>query len=316
LLAFARKQPIAPKVLDLNESLTGMLSMLQRLIGEDIRLTLQAAPELWLVKVDPSQVDQILANLCVNARDAMTGVGTIILRTVNCSLTDDDGSAHPEASPGEYVLLTLTDDGSGMDQEIVSHIFEPFFTTKGVGEGTGLGLSTVYGIVRQNNGFIEVQSEPDRGTTFTIYLPRHAGAALQGLTAAASDHVSGRHDVILVVEDESTILSLVSKMLTRLGYSVLQAGTPSEAIDLVRKHTGTIDLLLTDVVMPEMNGRDLSNRLLQRHPGLKRLFMSGYTADIIARHGVLDDGVNFIQKPFTMQDLAGKLSEVLGSRKE
>jgi two-component system, cell cycle sensor histidine kinase and response regulator CckA len=316
LLAFARKQTIAPKVLDLNASLTGMLNMLQRLIGEDILLSMQASPDLWPVKVDPSQIDQILANLCVNARDAMTGVGTITLQTVNRSLTVDDCIAQTEASPGEYVLLTLTDDGSGMEQEMVSHIFEPFFTTKGVGEGTGLGLSTVYGIVKQNNGFIEVHSHPDRGTTFNIYLPRYAGAALQERTSGAPEHVSGRSEVILVVEDESTILSLVSKMLTTLGYSVLQAGTPTEAIDLVQQGAGKIHLLLTDVVMPGMNGRDLANRLLDRHPRLKMLFMSGYTADIIARHGVLDDGINFIQKPFTMQDLAGKLVEVLGREDE
>jgi len=314
LLAFARKQTIAPRVLDLNQSLAGMLKMLQRIIGEDISLTLQASADLWPVKVDTSQIDQILANLCVNARDAMTGTGNIVIQTGIRALNDDDCAPLAEALPGEYVLFSLSDDGCGIDDEVLPHIFEPFFTTKGIGVGTGLGLATVYGIVKQNNGFINVQSELGQGTTFTIYLPRYEDEAVQGGTEGPAEAVGGGDETILLVEDESAVLSLTSKILTNLGYCVLRAGAPSEAINLAKEHAGKIHLLLTDVVMPEMNGRDLANRLLPDYPQLKRLFMSGYTADIIARHGVLDDGVNFIQKPFTMQTLAEKVREVLGGQ--
>ena len=316
LLAFARKQTVAPKVLDLNETVEGMLKMLRRLIGENIDLAWLPGPGLWPVKVDPSQIDQILANLCVNVRDAIAGVGKVTIETENMAFDEDYCREHAGFVPGEYVLLAVSDDGIGMDKETLSHIFEPFFTTKGVGEGTGLGLATVYGIVRQNNGFINVYSEPGKGTTFRIYLTRFAEGALPAQPKGPAEPDPRGHETILVVEDEPAILKMTLKMLERQGYIVLPAGSPGEAIRLAEQHTGEIHLLMTDVVMPEMNGRDLAKNLMSRHPGLKSLFMSGYTANAIAHHGVLDEGVQFIQKPFSIKDLAAKIREALGKNDE
>lgn len=311
LLAFARKQTIAPKVLDLNETVAGMLKMLQRLIGEDIHLTWQPAANLWQVKMDPTQIDQILANLCVNARDAITNVGQITIETLNCTFDDDFCANYPDFLPGDYILLAISDNGRGMDKKTLAQIFEPFFTTKGLGEGTGLGLSTVYGVVRQNNGLINVYSEPGHGTTFKIYLPRYMGKTEQAITEKTTMLIKGGHETILLVEDEPAFLNLTKKMLEQHGYTVLTANNPNDAIQMAREHSGEISLLITDVIMPEMNGRDLAGRLLLHHSHLKYLFMSGYTADLIAHHGVLDDGVHFIQKPFTTQTLAAKIREVL-----
>ncbi len=311
LLAFARKQTVAPKVLDLNETVAGMLKMLQRLIGEDIDLNWQPAADLWPVKVDPSQIDQILANLCVNARDAIADIGRITIETGNSVFDADYCADHAGFEPGEYVLIAVSDNGCGMDKETMSHLFEPFFTTKGVGRGTGLGLATVYGSVKQNNGFINAYSEPGLGTTFKIYLPRHAGKAGQMQNKGQATLAARGHETVLLVEDEPAILKLTKVMLERQGYIVLAASTPGEAIRLSREHAGEIHLLMTDVVMPEMNGRDLAKNLLSLYPDLKRLFMSGYTANVIAHHGVLDEGVYFIQKPFSMEDLAAKVREAL-----
>ena len=313
LLAFARRQTVTPEVLDLNEVGAGMLKMLQRLLGEGIQLNWQPAADLWPIRVDPSQIDQILVNLCVNARDAIADVGRITIETGNRSFDEEYCAGHAGFAPGEYVRLTVSDDSRGMDQEMLAHIFEPFFTTKGVGEGTGLGLATVYGIVRQNNGFVNVYSEPEKGTTFTIYLPRHAGQAERASMESAAEPVLRGHETILLVEDESAILEMTTMMLEMQGYTVLAANTPGEAIRLAGEHVGKIHLLITDVIMPEMNGRDLAKNLLSLYPHLKRLFMSGYTADVIARHGVLDEGVAFIQKPFSRQDLAVKVRKVLES---
>ena len=312
LLAFARKQIVAPKVIDLNETVTGMLKMLLRLIGEDINLAWLPGNRLWSVKIDPTQIDQILANLCVNARDAIGGVGKITVETRNCKLDDQYCTTHPGFVPGEYVQLAVSDNGSGIDQEILSHIFEPFFTTKGVGEGTGLGLATVYGIVKQNEGFINIDSEPGQGTTFTIYLPRHLGATDQEHIDVAEKIALHGDATILLVEDEPTLLHMVREMLQPLGYTVLAAGNPRQAISLADNSTGAIHLLLTDVVMPEMNGRDLANHLRSSFPQLKCLFMSGYTSDIITKQGLLDEGVQFIQKPFSKNDLATKIKIILG----
>ena len=311
LLAFARKQTIAPKVIDLNDTVTGMLKMLQRLIGERINLNWHPAPGIWMIKVDPSQVDQILANLCVNARDAITDVGRITIRTENCSYETDHCTTHLAVDPGEYVRLVVSDDGSGMDEETKAHIFEPFYTTKGVGEGTGLGLATVYGIVKQNNGFISVDSELGLGTTFTVYLPRHAGESEQARTEAVAEHLPSGRETILLVEDEPTILMMTAMILERQGYQVFSAGTAGEAIRLFKEQTGRIHLLMSDVVMPDMNGLDLFTELQSINPRLICLFMSGYTADVIAPHGVLEEGVNFIQKPFSLLDLARKVRAVL-----
>ena len=312
LLAFARRQTIAPKVLDLNETVEGMLKMLRRLIGEDIDLAWLPAADLWPVKMDPAQIDQILANLCVNARDAIGGVGKLTIETGNAVFDEAYCADHPGFVPGEYVRLAVSDNGCGMDKETLAQIFEPFFTTKGVGEGTGLGLATVYGIVKQNDGFINVYSEPGQGTTFTIYLPRHAGqadAAADGKRGGTAPEFAGRRCCWWRTSRRSW--PLPGRVLERLGYTVLAASTPGEAIRLAEAHAGEIHLLMTDVVMPEMNGRDLARRLLSLRPRLKCLFMSGYTADVIAHHGVLDEGVHFIQKPFSVEDLAAKVRDAL-----
>jgi PAS domain S-box-containing protein len=314
LLSFARKQTIAPRVLDLNETVSGMLKLLQRLIGEDIHLKWQPEEGLWPVKVDPSQIDQILANLCINARDAIVGVGRITIETGNTTFDEEYCEVNGEFVPGEYVQLTVSDNGCGMNKETLSHLFEPFFTTKAPGKGTGLGLAMVYGIVRQNNGFIKLYSEPDHGTTFKIYLPRFAGKDVQARREGAARPALRGHETILLVEDEPSILNLTTQMLEMSGYSILAASTPGEAIRMAREHAGEIHLLMTDVIMPEMNGRDLAKNLLSLYPDLKRLFMSGYTADVIAHQGVLDEGVYFIQKPFSIQSLTTKVREVLDSK--
>ncbi len=311
LLAFARKQTIAPRVLDLNETVEALLKMLRRLIGEDINLAWVPAPHLERVKVDPTQIHQILANLCVNARDAISGVGKISIETGNAVFEERDRAVHPEVVPGKYVRLVVSDEGCGMDKETLAHLFEPFFTTKGVGKGTGLGLAMVYGIVEQNHGFIQVESDRGKGTTVMVYLPQHVDQAPTTRKEAAAEVPKSRGEAVLLVEDEQAIVAIARRVLERLGYTVLTASTPSEAIRLAEAQAPTIQLLMTDVVMPEMNGRDLARRLLSSCPNLKCLFMSGYPADIIAQHGVLDEGLHFISKPFSMEDLAAKVREAL-----
>ncbi len=315
LLAFARKQTIAPKVLDLNDTVAGMLKMLQRLIGEDINLTWQPAANLWPVKVDPSQIDQILANLSVNSRDSIVGIGKITIETGNCVIDESYTTHHIDFKPGKYVTLTVSDDGCGMDKETMTHIFEPFFTTKGVGEGTGLGLATVFGAVKQNNGFINVYSEPGLGTKFTIYLPSLPGEVEPASPESVADLSPHGQETVLLVEDEPAILNMAAQILVRLGYTVLQTNSPKEAIRMAKEQDGVIDLLITDVIMPEMNGKDLADNLQSHFPLLKCLYMSGYTADVIARHGVLDEGVYFIQKPFSLPNLATKVRDVLDGKK-
>jgi PAS domain S-box-containing protein len=311
LLAFARKQTIATKILNLNDIIPGMLKMLQRLIGEDVDLSWKSEAELWSVKMDPSQIDQILTNLCVNARDAIAGVGKILIETGNRTIDEAYCSEHNDFSPGEYVLLTVSDNGLGMNQEIMNHIFEPFFTTKAVGQGTGLGLATVYGIVKQNKGFIIVNSSPGKGTTIRIFLPRYLEMVAQTMTKVPADCFDGDHETVLLVEDEPAILKMVGRILEKLRYNVLTAGSPGEAIRLAEEYDSEIHLLITDVIMPEMSGLKLSESLLSFYPNLKRLFMSGYTADLIAHRGILEEGVQFIQKPFSKNDLADKIRQVL-----
>ncbi|HNT27945.1 MAG TPA: ATP-binding protein, partial [bacterium] len=311
LLAFARKQTIAPQVLDLNATVAGMLDMLKRLIGEDIDLAWMPGREAGRVRMDPSQIDQILANLCVNARDAIVDTGKITIETGDARFDEKYCATHAGYMPGDYVLLAVSDNGCGMDTVTVGQLFEPFFTTKDRGKGTGLGLSTVYGIVRQNNGFINVYSEPGRGTTFRIYLPLCTERPPVEPKTEAPVATVGGGETILLVEDETMIRDIARKMLEILGYTVISAATPGEAIRLAREHAGTIHLLFTDVVMPEMNGRELARNLLSLYPDMKRLFMSGYTANVIAHHGVLDHGVHFLQKPFSMNDLAHKVREAL-----
>ena len=312
LLTFARKQTIEPRVIDLNETVEGMRKMLGRLIGEDIDLSWLPGKNLAPVKMDPSQIDQILANLCVNARDAIADVGKITIETDSATFDQAYCDARAGFVPGEYVMLAVSDNGCGMDQETVSHLFEPFFTTKEQGKGTGLGLASVYGAVKQNNGFINIYSEPDQGTTVKIYMPKHQGenTPVQAEKAALEQTESGS-ETILLVEDDPSILRMATMMLERQGYVVIVAESPGDAVNLAHEQSGTIDLLMTDVVMPEMNGRDLAKSLKAYYPTLKVLFMSGYTSNVIAHHGVLDQGVAFIQKPFSLKDLGGKLREVL-----
>jgi PAS domain S-box-containing protein len=311
LLAFARKQAIAPQVLDLNKTVEGMSKMLQRLIGEDITLAWLPGSDLRQVKIDPSQIDQILANLCVNARDAITGVGKITIETGMATFDEAYCTHHVGAIPGRYVCLAVSDNGHGMDRETLAKIFDPFFTTKALGQGTGLGLSTVYGIVEQNNGFVMVYSELGKGTTFKIYLPQNTEIAIETDKESEKYSPSGQGETVLVVEDEGAILRLTNRMLTGLGYTVLTADNWTDALRLAHENAGEIRLLLSDVIMPDMNGRDLAVALLSFLPELKCLFMSGYSVNAISTKGVLDEGVNFIQKPFSMRNLAEKIREVL-----
>ncbi len=311
LLAFARKQTIAPRVLDVNETVQSMLAMLGRLIGEDIELQWHPGNDLWPVKMDPVQVDQILANLCVNARDAVSGVGKVCIATDKVSFDQDFCDRHAGFTAGDYVLLSVSDDGCGMDAEMLSHLFEPFFTSKEVGQGTGLGLASIYGAIKQNNGFVDVYSKPGQGTTFKIYLPRHAGLVESKPKKEKEPQVIRGHETILLVEDEPMILEVTGTMLEMLGYTVLAAGSPGEAIRRARQYSGRIDLLMTDVVMPEMNGLDLARKLQSAHPDIRKLFMSGYTADIIVNRGILEEDVYFLEKPFSMNSLAAKIREAL-----
>ncbi|MFZ2653904.1 MAG: PAS domain S-box protein [Victivallales bacterium] len=311
LLAFASKQAITPKVLDLNNTIASMLKLLRRLIGENIKLLWEPASDLWKVKMDPSQLDQILANLLVNTRDAISGNGKVIIDTSNVELDEAFCRMHPNSVPGKYVVLSVSDDGCGMSKETCGRIFEPFFTTKKAGKGTGLGLATVFGIVKQNNGFINIDSEPGKGTTFKIYLPRHESEnAEKDGKHEAPDILTGT-ETVLLVEDEFAILIFAKLLLERLGYTVLDADSPAKAINLAGEYKGDIHLMMTDVVMPEMSGRDLKEKISSMRPGIKSLFMSGYTSDIIANKGVLDKGIHFIQKPFTAEGLSTKLREAL-----
>lgn len=310
LLAFARQQTIIPEVLDLNACVAEMLKMLQRLIGEDIEIVWKPGTNVWPVKMDPSQVDQILANLAVNARDAIKSVGMLTLETENVVIDEEYCAQYSYSKPGEFVMLAVSDNGCGMDQGTLERIFEPFFTTKGQ-NGTGLGLATVYGIVKQNHGFINVYSEPGQGTTFKTYLPRFAGTIKE--KAAEQNQVlpRGKGETVLVVEDEPQILSFCKKTLEYLGYRVIEATNPMEAITLAMEHSGKIDLLLTDVIMPEMNGRELATQIHSINPNIKPIFMSGYTSNVIAHHGVLDEGIVFVQKPLELNNLAKKMRKAL-----
>jgi PAS domain S-box-containing protein len=310
LLAFARKQIVSPEILNLNEKVAGLLKMLQRLIGENIQLIWEPEANIWPVKLDASQFDQILTNLTVNARDAIKGVGIITIETSNITLDEGYVRMHPDGQVGDYARLLIRDTGCGMDAETKAHLFEPFFTTKGLGKGTGLGLATVYGVIKQNGGLINVTSEPDNGTTFELFLPRAEAEVVAELVTTKSPPRRG-HETILLVEDEAQILQLGRRILEKHGYTVLVALTPGEALKVVRQHMGAIHLLVTDVVMPGLNGRELRERVAELKPGLSCLFISGYTADVIAHQGVIQEGIEFLQKPFTMAALTQKVREVL-----
>jgi PAS domain S-box-containing protein len=311
LLAFSRKQAVMPIVLNLNTMIERMLAILRRLIGENISLVWKPEPMSTPVKIDPSQVDLMLGNLCINSRDAIHGIGKITIETSRIHVEKAQCiSGHSCKEPGDYVMLAVTDTGCGIEKKDLPHIFEPFFTTKEKRKGTGMGLSTVYGIVKQNNAFIECLSEPGRGTTFNIYLPRHIGYADRDGSEQPTQPFLCSKEMILLVEDEPDILNICKLMLENKGYAVLDAATPSDAIGLAREHKGIIHLLITDVVLPEMNGCDLSRKLQSIFPDLKTLFMSGYTTEVVGGKGVLELGVNFIQKPFSINTLVFAIQKI------
>ncbi len=311
LLAFSRRQTIAPRVMDMNEQLMGMNRLLDRILGEDITLRFTLSPDLWPVYMDVAQVDQIVANLAINSRDAMPDGGVLTMETSNVSLNQEYCDVHAWVTPGEFVKLSISDTGCGMDQETLAHLFEPFFTTKAEGHGTGLGLATVFGIVKQNLGAINVYSEPGQGTTSSIFLPRYLGETASAQGPVQSPKPRGGHETILLVEDEAQLRRLAKTILERLGYTVLDAASPSDALKLCETHAGEIHLLLTDVVMPRMNGRELETHVRASRPGVKTVFMSGYTADTIAHRGVLEPGIDFLQKPFTAASLGEKVRAVI-----
>ncbi len=312
LLAFAGKQAIAPEVLDMNDSIEGMLTMLRRLIGDHIDLVWQPGGDLDPVKMDPSQINHVLAEVCLNAKDALVDSGTITITTGSASIDQTLCDTQPGLVPGEYITLTISDDGQGMDNETLANIFEPFYTSKDMDKGQGLGMSTVYGVIEQNNGFINVASEPDVGTCVTIYLPRHTNAApLSLINAEKTPETENDTATIVLVEDEPENLEMYRTMLQGMGYTVLAAGSPQECLQLAKSYTGRIDLLVTDVVMPEMNGRELADAFITLNPTTKCLFMSGYSAEVISRNGVIANGINFIEKPFSMQNFAKKIKDVL-----
>ena len=311
LLAFARKQTITPQILDLNLAIANMLRMLQRLIGEDIDLKWLPGSGLCKIKMDPSQLDQVLANLCVNAKQAIHGGGVITIQTKCVAIGQNHSSTLSGPAPGEYILIAVSDNGEGMDKETLDHLFEPFFTTKEMGKGTGLGLATIYGIVRQNSGFIDVESKKGEGTTFTIYLPKYDGPLQDTLEAEFETIKQGNGETILLVEDEDAIMRMGEMMLNRLGYKVIAADTPGEALRIAKEKGPEIQLLFTDVVMPGMNGKDLAEAIRSSSPDLKVLYMSGYTANVIEQHGVLEENVHFVQKPFSFHDLALGVCEAL-----
>ena len=311
LLAFSRKQILEPKLVDLGSIATGIEQILRRLIGEDIDLAVVTREGLGRVKADPGQVEQVILNLAINARDAMPNGGQLTIETANTELDEGYAAQHTEVAPGPYVMLAVSDTGIGMDAATQARLFEPFFTTKEPGKGTGLGLATVYGIVKQSGGHVVVYSELGHGSSFKVYLPRVEGAGEAGeRTSVAAPPVRGS-ETVLVVEDEPELRTLAREILGAWGYTVLDSGDPAEALRLAARHEGSIHLLVTDVVMPGMSGREVADRLLHTRPDLKVLFMSGYTDSAIVHHGVLDPGTPFLHKPFTPDALARKVRDVL-----
>lgn len=323
LLAFSRRQIIQPKVLDLNQVITDIDSMLQRLIGEDVQLQTILAPNLWPVTVDPTQIEQVIVNLAANARDAMPNGGQLVIETANVvldqTLAPFDNFTPSETIPaervkigrGEYVLLSVRDTGIGMSEEVKTRLFEPFFTTKEVGEGSGLGLSTVYGAVKQSGGNIQVDSQEGHGTGFTIYLPRARDRIIPQAHANRADDLPRGTETVLLVEDEPVVRDLATYVLRRQGYTVLEAASGQEALSLAQKHGTAINLLLTDIVMPHMSGKELAARLRSRYPGLRFLFTSGYADEVMDRRDALTSGADFMQKPFSPTTLAHRVRDVL-----
>jgi two-component system, cell cycle sensor histidine kinase and response regulator CckA len=311
LLAFSRKQVLEVRELDFNLLIDNLEKILSRTIGEDIELVTVFEPSLGKVLADQGQIEQIVVNLAVNARDAMPRGGKLTMETHNVSLDEDYARAHPEVTPGPHMMFAVSDSGIGMDQEIISKIFEPFFTTKDPGRGTGLGLSTVFGIVKQHQGHVSVYSEQGRGTTFKVYLPRVESSRRPRSDDTERSPHSGGTETVMVVEDEEIVRRFATEALRLLGYRALAAQGPEAALEITRQHEESIDLLLTDVVMPHLDGQRLYNMIVKMRPKIKVLYMSGYAGNAIVHHGVLDPGVAFLQKPLTMEKLASKVREVL-----
>ncbi len=311
LLAFGRKQVLEPRVLDLNEVMVRVDRMVRRLVGADVEVATRAAPSLWKVKVDPGQIEQVILNLVINARDAMPDGGRLTLETENVEFDEDYAQAHAGASPGPHVMLAVTDNGIGMDKDTMGRVFEPFFTTKEKGKGTGLGLSTVFGIVRQSGGHIFLYSELGKGTTFKLFFPRTTDPSEAPRAGRAPSAAPSGDETILLVEDDTQLRTLARTILVRQGYEVLEAAGPAQALEVGKRHAGEIQLLLTDIVMPQMNGRELARRLHESRPKTRVLYMSGYTDNAIVHNGILDSGIAFLQKPITPDVLARKVREVL-----
>ncbi|MBN2342028.1 MAG: response regulator [Deltaproteobacteria bacterium] len=315
LLAFARKQTIEPKNIDLNSEISGMLGMLKRLIGESIVLRWSPCDTPCMVTSDPSQVGQILTNLCINARDAIGDRGVIRIRTQKTPIDAVTDQSHLTESPGNSIRLTVSDDGMGMDSETLKKIFEPFFTTKKVGEGTGLGLSTIYGIVKQNQGSINAESIPGAGTTFSIYLPEVILPDKSINPAHVADETAPGKETILLVEDDEAVLEMTKLMLERMGYSVFSSNLPKTALELAADVGDKIDLIISDVIMPEMNGKELIENLRNICPNAAYLYVSGYTADILSPTGIVDEDMQFIQKSYSRHGLQQKVRQILSTRK-
>ena len=312
LLAFARKQTINPKIIDVNESVEKLLTMLKRLIGDNIKLSWKPGKGICRIQIDPSQIDQILVNLCVNAKEAIQDIGSITIETHIVTVDEEYRKKDIEAAMGTYVQLSVSDDGFGMDEVTLSQVFEPFYTTKEIGKGTGLGLPTVYGIVKQNNGLMQVHSKPGAGSTFTVFFPLYEGLEQETAEIEPLQTEVSTHATILLVDDDALFRNMTLHMLQQIGYNVVTAATPQKALEVCEKHSD-IDLLITDVVMPDMSGKSLCQMMQEKYPHLQCLYMSGYTSDVITHHGVLDTGVRFLQKPFTKHELIRKVQELRSS---
>ncbi len=316
LLAFSRKQVLQPKVISVNSAVANLTKMLGRLINSNIELVTRCEEEPWHTKVDPGQLDQVILNLALNARDAMPLGGRLVVETAKHTIEGEQLAEHPEVPPGDYVMLAVSDTGSGMDAETRSHLFEPFFTTKALGKGTGLGLSTVYGIVRQSGGFIWVYSEPNRGTVVKVYLPRTVEASETKKSRNEYQPLPLGNETVLLAEDDERVRRLTTSVLGQLGYTVLESADGEDALEVARRHQGEIHLLFTDIVMPRKCGNEIADDIRRDRPGIKVLFSSGYTGDVVAQQGPLDSSIPFLQKPFTPRTLAVKVREALDGRVE